>query len=430
MLDFTTHHVEQHECSLRHRVSIFAKYHLIGIIFVAFFPAILLSCTYSEDIALSRVTVKLSEPLEDANVEMTSSLGTTFRSLTNANGEATFTLPPGIYSASVSVSTDNGYTRHVYSGNLLDVVVSGETVVLNINIVSSTVQLNNPILIKEIYVGGCQKDDGSGTFAIDKCVILYNNSDEPASLDNVAFGIIEPYNGEATAHSFLNNGLLFYENDDWIPAINGIWYFQNGHFIQPYSELVVNIYGCIDNTKTYSGSVNYSNPEYFTMYDVEAASSDGGKYNNTNYYPSPSEVIPTSHYLKAVKYGQSNAWPISQSSPAIVIFRTEDITPGEYAGNPANIIYPADKEGNLIYACLRLPRSWILDAVEVFNAEKITTSKKRLTPDLDNSYVEYTCRYGHALIRKVESVVDGHNIYQDTNNSANDFYETETFSLH
>ena len=43
----------------------------------------------------------------------------------------------------------------------------------------TAMQTANPILIKELYVGGCQKNDGSGKFAKDKCIILYNNSSEP-----------------------------------------------------------------------------------------------------------------------------------------------------------------------------------------------------------------------------------------------------------
>ena len=165
------------------------------------------------------------------------------------------------------------------------------------------------------------------------------------------------------------------------------------------------------------------------MYDVEATSSDGGKYNNTMYNPSPADVIPVSHYLKAVKYGKGNAWPMSQTSPAVIMFRTEGVTPKEFGENNANIIYPNGKEGNIVYACLKMPRSWVIDAVEVYNATALANCKKRLTSDLDNGYATLTGGYGHALIRKVEKTVDGNAVYQDTNNSTNDFYEAENCSL-
>lgn len=395
----------------------------------SFIVTVLTSCNYDEAIENTQVTIELSEPLSGVDIEILNSLGQTFNAITDNEGKAQTTLAPGIYSVSASSTSDDGYVRTAVNGSKSDIVVSGTATTIYLQVVTSTIQLNNPILIKELYVGGCQKDDGSGYFANDKCIILYNNSSQLASLDNVAFGIIEPYNAEADQHLFLSNGILDYANSDWVPAINGIWYFQPGHFIEPYSELVVNICGCIDNTLTYSQSINYANPDYFTMYDVEATSADGGKYNNTNYYPSPSEVIPISHYLKAVKYGQANAWPISMTSPAVFLFRTDNVTPKEYGENPYNIIYPAEKEGNHIYACMKVPRSWIIDAVEVYNAEKLSTSKKRLTPDLDSGYVTMTSKQSHAVVRRIESYKDGHPIYQDTNNSSNDFYEADHCSL-
>jgi hypothetical protein len=82
-----------------------------------------------------------------------------------------------------------------------------------------------------------------------------------------------------------------------------------------------------------------------------------------------------------------------------------------------------------VYACLKMPRSWVIDAVEVYNATALANCKKRLTPDLDNGYATLTGGYGHALIRKVEKTVDGNAVYQDTNNSTNDFYEAENCSL-
>ena len=391
---------------------------------------VLASCSYDEHISIYNVEVQLSEAVADVPVLMTNATGSTATAMTDATGTARFSVPAGIYSITASKVTDDAYFRHVCNGSMADIAIGANNTSVTLPVTLTTMQTTNPIVIKELYVGGCQKDDGSGKFARDKCIILYNNSDEPVSLDNVGFGMIEPYNAEANTHSFLNGGKLDYADADWVPAINGVWYFQAGTIIAPYAELVVNVYGAIDNTLTYSNSINYANAAYYCMYDVEATSSDGGKYNNTNYCPSPADVIATSHYLKAVKYGQSNAWPISQTSPAVVLFRTEGITPKDYAEDAANIIYPTGRQGNLVYACLKLPRQWVIDAVEVYNATALAKCKKRLTADLDAGYVTLTGGYGHALIRKVEATTeDGHAIYQDTNNSNNDFYEADQCSL-
>ena len=303
----------------------------------------LASCSYDEHLDTYNVEVRLSENIDEVTIKMTNSIGSTFEASTDGDGIARFTLPAGIYSVSASKVSDDEYFRHVCNGALSDVAIGSANTNIMLPVSITTMQTANPILIKELYNGGCQKDDGSGKFAKDKCIIIYNNSSETVSLDNVGFGIVEPYNAEANTHSFLNGGKLDYADADWIPALNGIWYFQPGCTIAPYSELVVNVHGAIDNTPTYSNSINYANAAYYCMYDVEATSSDGGKYNNTMYYPSPADVISTSHYLKAVKYGKGNAWAMSQTSPAVILFRTEGITPKEFGENSANIIYPTGK---------------------------------------------------------------------------------------
>lgn len=71
---------------------------------------------------------------------------------------------------------------------------------------------------------------------------------------------------------------------------------------------------------------------------------------------------------------------MSQTSPAVVLFRTEDITPKSYAEEAANIIYPTGKEGNIVYACLKLPRRWVVDAVEVYNTTRSPTARSVSPP--------------------------------------------------
>lgn len=358
---------------------------------------------------------------------------TLFVAATDADHVARFVVPAGIYQASVSQVTDDGYFRTAWNGSLTNIVAGPDMPdAFVLDVTQTRLQTTNPIVIKEVYCGGCRMDDGSGVFARDKAIILYNNSSQSVSLAQVAIGMAEPYNAEAGTHAFLAGGQLQYEPEGWLPAINGIWYFPSQARIAPYSELVINVCGAIDNTLSYSQSVNYAHPGYYCMYDPEAASPDGGHYNNTTYYPSPSEVIPTSHYLRAVKFGQGNAWPLSQTSPALFLFATEGIPVQAYAADEANLVYPSDKQGNRVYACLRVPREWVIDGVEIFNAEALPASRKRLTSDIDNGYALLTHGYGHAIVRRTDDVATrqaGHLILADTNNSTVDFYETDQCSL-
>ena len=326
------------------------------------------------------------------------------------------------------------------------------------------------IIIKELYNGGVMLDDGSKIFHFDKCIVLYNNCPEQARVSQLAIAMAATYNAEANAMDNLYSaGRLIYESDGFVPAENGIWYFPGTLTIEPFCQVVVNVHGAIDNTLTVSNSVNYAFPDYYCMYDpMYSGGSDSEgtlHYNNTSYYPAPSDVIPTSHYLKAVKYGMANAWPMSTSSPAVFTFVAPEGELVSYAENPDNLWYVPGYGQSYTWACLKVPNDWILDAVEVFNAEKLDVSKKRLTADLDGGYVKLTHGYGHVLYRNVDKErtearpenagklvygyslgIDGstdpsgidaeasmkngaHIVFQDTNNSTADFHERQRCSL-
>lgn len=315
------------------------------------------------------------------------------------------------------------------------------------------------IIIKELYNGGCPMDNGSDFFQKDKCIVLYNNCPQQAVVNNLCFAFVTPYNGEGQNRNYDDNGQLVYEREAFLPALNGIWYYPGSLVFEPWSQVVINVQGAIDNTQTYSQSVNYANTDYYCMYDPESG------YNQTSYYPTPSDVIPTSHYLKAIKYGQGTAWPLSVMSPALFIFQPKDTTPTEYATNADNLWYSPGEAHDAIHACLKVPTEWIIDGIEVFNAAKKDESKKRLTADIDGGYVYLTNKLGHALYRNVDKEfteamsenkgklvynyslgVDGstdpsgidaeasmkqgaHIYFMDTNNSSNDFHERQRCSL-
>ena len=332
--------------------------------------------------------------------------------------------------------------------------------VKNVTFASTTLEDRNAdqVIIKELYIGGCPKDEGTGYFQMDKGFVLYNNCPQQAVVNNLAVGQVDPANAHAN-NGWYENDKLTYADQGWIPAIYGIWYFQEPLVIEPYSQIVVSCMGSIDNTKTYSQSVNYANPAYYAMYDPESG------YNNTAYYPTPADVIPTSHYLKAVEYGQGNAWPLSVMCPAFVIFQTKGVSPAEFANNADNYTYMPGQKQDQVHRCVKIPNSWILDGIEVWQTSKVSASVKRLTDDVDAGHVNLTNRKGHSLYRNVDKAatlalpenegklvygyalgVDGstdhsgidaeasikngaHIVYQDNNNSTQDFHERQKFSV-
>lgn len=322
--------------------------------------------------------------------------------LTDESGIAVFEIPGGVYRAVANESratVDDGFIN-LFNGNVESIGLSGDRDIDNPIEIRMTRSLKGQVIIKELYVGGCQKDDKSGTFQYDKYVILYNNTDLEANLDRLCIGMVMPYNAQGTNNDYVN-GSLVYADSDSIPAGSGIWYYPRTLILKPGEQAVVALNNATDNTKVYSNSINFSNPKYFCTYD-------NLHYPNAAYYGVPDPVIPRENYWSAVRYGLGNAWPLSANSPAFFIFTTgkahpddEDyITPVEFATNTA---YMHNYGGNSSAANReqKVSVDWILDGVEVFTTSS-ADNKKRFTPKVDVGYTYLQNTFGYTSYRNVD----------------------------
>ena len=359
-------------------------------------------------------------------VRLTDSKGMEFVQMTDAQGVATFQVPVGIYQATVSWVGEivDGW-RTIYNGALSNLVVRCN-IPLSVTL-PLTRATSSSIIIRELYVGGCQKDDGSGWFYRDKYVIIANNSGQRVTLPGLCLGICTPYNSYGINKNYDESGHLNYENEGFVPAASAFWYFQSDEVVfEPWEQKVIALNGAIDHTLAYSNSVNLAQPQYYCTFDIE-------HYTSTSAYPSPSEVIPTSHYLKAVRYGDQmeSAWPLSSTSPAMFIFTPPaGMTPLEFGNDASNVWYD---EGRALptFACRKVPVENILDGIEVFS-DAWDENAKRLTGSVDVGYVYMTARQGHSLERRIdvaETARPGPTGHQDTNNSTADFVQREHASL-
>ena len=412
----------------------------------------LTACSNDDDKAVSSgtVVVSLTGVTGDmSNIEITLRGASTFTAMANAEGKASFTVTTGVYEATASGT-------YAYDGSIYQANGTGGQVTIQANQTTNvTIEMKeakkSQVIIKEVYNGGCPKDQGTGAFSNDKCIILYNNSGQKAVVSNLCIAYASPYNGHANNKNYGEDGKLSYEAEGFIPAYNGMWWFQDALTIEPYTQVVVNVSGAIDNTQTYSQSVNYANADYYAMYDPESG------FANTGWYPVPTS-IPATHYLKAKRIGLGNAWSLSNTSPALFIFQTKDVTPAAFAEDATQLWYDGGGTG-AVDACHKVKNSWIIDGIEVYQSTKIADSKKRLTADIDAGYVALTNQQGHTLYRNVDktateslaensgklvygysadpsgidaeaSIKNGaHIVYLDTNNSTNDFHERQKCSL-
>jgi hypothetical protein len=415
------------------------------------------------DYATYPLSVQLSYPagseftaVEGIAVHLVNSItGAVFDTITNAAGRADFLVPAGLYEVSVTDIRSVDGAANIFNGLRSNITVARgtDTPVVELTLSYSK---SGQLLIKEIYTGGCPMDGGSGYFSVDKYVILYNNSAYPATLDSIVFGVAYPYNADNESDYYDESGELSYKNEGWIPAGSGVWYFTSSVTLEPYSQIVVNVYGAVNNTLTHSQSINFDNPDYYCMYDIT-------NFDLEYYYPSPVRTIPTSHHLKAHKFGEGIAWSFSIPSPGFFIFTPRNTSLANFVSSP-EYIDPGSDEYSVRK---KIPVDWIVDAVEVVRLDE-DNSYKRFTATVDAGCVRHTQAMGYSIYRNVDQAatealpenagklvrgyslgtvdVEGstdpsgidaeasirngaHIVYKDTNNSSNDFHLRKRASL-
>ena len=342
--------------------------------------------------------------------------GSRYVSQTGADGTATFTLPNGLYR--VTLSGRDG--SDVFNASADKVVISGRDHTLALTL---SISKAGSIVIKELYCGGCKKLPQEGDYQADQYIILHNNDYQVQYLDGICFGTLSPYNSTGANPWISADGLL----PDFIPLIQAVWQFPgdgDDFPLQPGEDAVVCLRGAIDHAAQYPLSVNLNRPDYFVCYNSTY-------FNNTAYHPAPGNQISQERYLDVViKTGKANAYTMSLSSPAVVIFRAEGITIQDYVLIPENV---TPVPGSAVDNVVKVPYEWVLDAMEVFDGRS-ASNQKRLAASADAGYVSLSDTFlGHTLMRRVDEEATaqaGYEILADTNNSLNDFYETEKQSLH
>ena len=342
--------------------------------------------------------------------------GSRYVSKTGTEGLATFTLPNGLYRVTLSGRSGSD----VFNASADKIAVSGSDLTLRLKL---SISKAGSIVIKELYCGGCKKLPQEGDYQADQYFILHNNDYQVQYLDGICFGTLSPYNSTGSNPWVSEDGQL----PDFVPIIQAVWQFPGDGEdfpLQPGEDAVVCLRGAIDHAAQYPLSVNLNRPDYFVCYNSTY-------FDNTKFHPAPGNLISQDRYLDVViKTGKANAYTMSLSSPAVVIFRAEGITIQDYVLIPENV---TPVPGNAVDNVVKVPYEWVLDAMEVFDGTS-ANNQKRLAASADAGYISLSDTFlGHTLMRRVDEEATaqaGYEILADTNNSLNDFYETEKQSLH
>jgi hypothetical protein len=425
------------------------------------FVAVAVSC--EKPVEPVQITLQLTSdgaPFAEAGIPVTlkdAAGSNTYDATTNSSGSVSYSVMPGAYTASTTYTTSADGVRFAYTGANNNIIVAAETP-MTYQIALNKVE-SQQIIIKELYFGGCKDNDGAKGYTNDGYVVLYNNSDMPADASNVVFTFAAPYNGNGTNKYIGDTGVLLYENDSWIPAYGAIWYFQTSVVIEPYSQVVIALFGAIDHTKTYNNSVNLSKPEYYVM-------SNQGLTAYTNAKYQVSDNIPASHYLTTVPFTKGNAWALSNSSPAFYIGKMSSSEVKSLSGNADAFDHTlgAGEAFNVV----KFPKTAVLDCIEVWAAAQVAKSQTRFPAAINTGHVDITNQLGYSVYRNVDkaatealpensgkiktgyaggtsdlggstdpsgidaeaSIAAGaHIIYQNTNDSGKDFHQRKVASL-
>ena len=342
--------------------------------------------------------------------------GSRYVSKTDTEGIASFSLPNGLYRVTMSGRSGSD----VFNASADKIAVSGGDYTLKLKL---SISKAGSIVIKELYCGGCKKLPQEGDYQADQYFILHNNDYQVQYLDSLCFGTLSPYNSTGSNPWVSEDGQL----PDFVPIIQAVWQFPgdgDDFPLQPGEDAVVCLRGAIDHAAQYPLSVNLNKPDYFVCYNSTY-------FNNTAYHPAPGNLISQDRYIDVViKTGKANAYTMSLSSPAMVIFRAKGVSIQDFVLVPENV---TPVPGSVVDNVVKVPYEWVLDALEVFDGSS-ASNQKRLASSVDAGYVLQTETFlGRSLMRHVDeeaSANAGYEILADTNNSLNDFYETEKQSLH
>ena len=347
------------------------------------------------------------------------SSGAAYLAKTDRRGLAEIEVPPGIYR--ITCSDRSG--KDLFNGTADKVVVT-ERRIVDLRLSHST---TGGLVVKEIYCGGCSKAPQEGTYQSDQYFIIHNNDFETVYLDSLCFGTLSPYNSTSvnnwTDRDPVTGETVF---PDFAPVVTVVWQLPGSGKdfpLEPGEDAVVALRGAIDHTLQYPLSVNLNRPDLFACYNPTY-------FPNPTYHPAPGDLVKPERYAQVViKTGQSNANTFSISSPTVVLFRTP-MPAGEYVLQPDVVrVTPGNSADRVVV----VPYEWIVDAVEVFDGRS-SSNGKRVAPAADAGFVIQSDVFkGHTLRRKVDekaSAENGYEVLVDTNNSSNDFYESEIQSLH
>ncbi len=371
---------------------------------------VLVSCLKDSDYHAYKVSLTVDFgsdfPLENkagAKVTLFNQLKNyTCQAETDKNGAVSFfSVEPGFYSITVTHSIKMGISNYMYNG-LADIQVFGDVS----GMVKVNASISNPFVIKEIYYSGSTTPAGKIYYA-DQFLEIFNNTSEVQYADGISVLEHESNGTEVNIWGNIKDTIVA----EYIWTIPGT---GTQVPVRPGESIIIAQDG-INHKDDPKGNplspVNLGNADFeFYVY----------KYNNKDV---DSPLVPNmirdyfwNSMLEEVTFRV-------QGGSSIAIAKLPGSSEMERrAYILRNLISKPFSSGSDTTHYVKVANRYLIDAVETVEDEAHAIYK-RFSPDLDAgyTYVPSGSRSGKCVRRKIKEVVSGRVIYQDTNNSTNDF---------
>ena len=318
---------------------------------------------------------------------------------------------PGIYTINATgIAFDENGNEYYANGNIVNKGIFDHGTSLEVLVKGLKI---SPLIFKELYYS-CSKTPLNKSYIFDQFYEVYNNSPEVIYLDGLHFANLYPNRASTDLPLWPEE-----DGDDYVYAIR-VWKVPgNGqdYPLQPGESCVMAEF-----------AVNHQLDIYNTASPANLAQADFEFYmDNTSYPNGPATDMVHVFYEGKAEKGKLKQYQSSVFGGAYVIFQVPEGETWDPVNDPNMSTRDLSTNKATLYA--KIPIRYVLDAVEGVDNESKMNSK-RLPGVLDAGITWVGASYnGLSVSRKLSldengdtiKYENGAYIYQDTNNSTDDF---------
>lgn len=277
--------------------------------------------------------------------------------------------------------------------------------------VPTEVALIGTLVFKEVYYSMVKKG-GKTPYNNDQFFEIYNNSASTVYLDNCVLGRLEGSQGVIPTRWVDAKGdiLKKYPLSAYVPAFVGTTGSGKEFPLEAGQSVVIAFQAQDHRSLCPESPVNLTNADY----EVYIGDYSTGALRNPD--------VPTLTILTKIEQATPKFFGLPYTGNAVIFAKfPDDVNLASYVADAANYMtVPNQTASTTEY--LMIPQEYVMDGINVVNSNE-TKRVIRLRPAVDGGSVNNSEDYnGKSIRRKVKEIApDGRVIFQDTNNSSEDF---------